>query len=194
MDIKKYRVVCTKPEMSDDIYIDIAPDSGVIHDQIFFSRLQLNRQTGGQPMHRLYGSIYLEDNNGELSVDFPPIQAKEGTPDYDKKQKEFAALKPRIIECYQNMREAGMESTLFIYDIDQMFEKTAEIVAISETDNSYMRKHFKQLAPQNPQEEKLARQREEFNAVRQRRIASEQKRMTDKIPAWRRFQNEYSGD
>ena len=194
MDIKRYRVVCSKPEMSDDIYIDIAPDGGVIHDQIFFSRLLLNRQTCDQLMHRVYGSIYLEDNNGEISIAFPPIQIKEGSTDYNKRQKEIAALETRILERYRNMRNAGLESTLFIYDIDQMLERTSEITTKSDTNNAYMHKHFEQLAPRNPQEEKIAQQREEFNAIRQRRIASEQKRTIDKIPAWRRFQKEYSGD
>ena len=205
MDIKKYRVVCSQPQMSDEIYIDIAPDNGVIHDQIFFSRLQLHRQEGGQLLNRVCGSIYLQDNNGEILVEFPPIEAKEGSPDYEKQQqKKYDMLEPLIRERYQSMRDSGMESTLFVCGIEQMFEKTLtnlskEAVELQNkaeknAGSVFFRKHSHQIYPQTPQEERILKQKEEFISVRVRRITGEQKRASDIVPAWRRFQKEYSGD
>lgn len=204
MDIKKYRVVCSQPQMSDEIYIDIAPENGVIHDQIFFSRLQLHRQENGQPLHKLCSPIYLQDNNGEILVEFPPIDAQVNTPDYEKQQQKYNTLEPKIIERYRNMRDSGKESTLFIYGIDQMAakqldrsaQKTADVSVGAENnaDNEFIRKHSHQIYPQTPQEERILKQKEEFISVRVRRITGEQKRASDIVPAWRRFQKEYSGD
>ena len=76
MEVKKYKVVCSQPKFSDEIYIDIAPDNGVIHDQIFFSRMLLHRQVNNHPLSRLFGSIYLQEINNDISVEFPKPQAR----------------------------------------------------------------------------------------------------------------------
>lgn len=185
MDIKKYRVVCTRPEMSDDIYIDIAPDSGVIHDQIFSSRQQLHQQSGGQQrLEKLYGSIYLEDNNGEISIDFPPIEAEKGTAAYQKQLEEYELLEPKIVRRYKKMRAAGRDTTLFIHDIGSM---------LLNLDSKEEKSDFP-MVPKNLQEERIAQQKAEFTAIRERRLMSERKRASLVVPAWRRFQKEYSGD
>ena len=107
MTINKYKVVCSQPQFSDHVYIDIAPSQGIIHDQIFFSRIQLHRQISTQPLSRLYGSIYLTDNNGDINVEFPSPQARKNTPDYQSCLKQYANLEQQIIECYKEMLKSG---------------------------------------------------------------------------------------
>lgn len=210
MEVKKYRVVCSQPKFSDEIYIDIAPDSGVIHDQIFFSRIQLHKQISNQPLSRLYGSIYLQDNNGDITVEFPKPQARINTPDYEGVKKRYTELEPQIIERYLKMKEKGRESTLFVYSIDQMFEefesKNDEAEAFAKrrerkmkeveikTSGAYRQKHAAQISPQSFQEEKMLQERRKFAAIRERRIEGEHKRAADTMPAWLRFQKVYSGD
>lgn len=210
MEIKKYRVVCSQPKFSDEIYIDIAPDSGIIHDQIFFSRIQMHKQIDNHPLSRLYGSIYLQDCDGEISVEFPKPQARKNTPDYEGIIKRYTELEPKIVERYKEMRKAGVESTLFVYSIDQMFEtsedKMAEgdaferkrrekMQAIShKAPSDYRLKHAGQLSPSSYQEERILLEKEKFAAIRERRIESEHKRATETMSAWQRFQAQYSGD
>ncbi|MBQ8481686.1 MAG: hypothetical protein IJ532_04050 [Alphaproteobacteria bacterium] len=207
MEVKKYRVVCSQPKFSDEIYIDIAPDSGIIHDQIFFSRIQLHKQIDNQPLSRLYGSIYLQDCNGNISVEFPKPQARKDTPDYEGIMKRYAELEPKIIERYEAMKKFGEESTLFVYGIDRMFEMSEDKIAegdafekkrrakMKEVEvKTYKQKHAEQLLPHNSQEERMLREKENFLAVRERRIEGEKKRAHETTPAWLRFQSQYSGD
>ncbi len=210
MEVKKYRVVCSQPKFSDEIYIDIAPDSGIIHDQIFFSRIQLHKQVDNHPLSRLYGSIYLQDCNGDISVEFPKPQARKNTPDYEGIIKRYTELEPKIIERYEAMKKSGEESTLFVYGIDQMFEMSEDKIsegdaferkrrekmqAISHrTPSEYRQKHAGQLSPSSYQEERILLEKEKFAAIRERRIEGEQKRATETMSAWQRFQSQYSGD
>lgn len=212
MAINKYKVVCSQPRFSDHVYIDIAPSQGIIHDQIFFSRIQLHRQISNQPLSRLYGSIYLTDNNGDINVEFPSPQARKNTPDYLGCLKRYANLEQQIIECYKEMLKSGQESTLHIYGINQMVEisetndsdaaayerkqrdKRRFMAQPNEQPSDYKHKHLEQISPQTPQEEKRIQQMEQFSSIRKRRIATEQKRAADITPAWLRFQKEYSGD
>lgn len=210
MEIKKYRVVCSQPKFSDDIYIDIAPDDGIIHDQIFFSRIMLHKQINNQPLSRLYGSIYLNDNNGEIEVEFPKLKVRKNAPDYEAAQKRMAGLGVKIIERYRKMKDEGQESTLYVYGIDQMFEmsesKNAEADAFErkrrakmrkveiKTASEYRKKHAEQLFPHSFQEERIQMEKEKFNASRERRIEGERKRASESMPAWMRFQKVYSGD
>ena len=210
MEIKKYRVVCSQPKFSDEVYIDIAPVDGTIHDQIFFSRIQLHKQLSTQPLSRMYGSIYLNDNNGEIEVEFPKLQVRKNAPDYETAQKRVADLEVKIIERYQKMKDEGQESTLFLYSIDQMFEtsetRNAEAEAFenkrrkkmkdieARTSSTYKQKHAEQLSPNSFQEERMLKEKEKFAAIRERRLEGEQKRAADVIPAWLRFQKVYSGD
>lgn len=212
MEIKKYKVVCSQPQFSDDIYIDIAPSHGIIHDQILFSRIQLHRQTDSQPLARLFGSIYLEDDNGSIKVEFPKPQSRKDSPLYNAVMKQYIYLEPQIIETYRKMRQAGEESTLFIYGVNQMFEtssarnaeaeaferrrerKMREIAEKTAPASSYKQKHAAQIYPQTPQEEERQKREQQFSAARDRRIAGEQKRAQEPLAAWQRFQKEYSGD
>lgn len=210
MELKKYKVVCSQPKFSDEIYIDIAPDSGVIHDQIFFSRIQLHKQIDNKPLSRLYGSIYLQDCNGEITVSFPTPQARKNTPDYEGIKRRYAQLEQKIIERYKNMRQDGRETTLFLYSVNQMFEMSEDKIAEGDaferrrrekmksvsvkTSPDYLQKHAEQLSPQSYQEERMIQEKAKFVAIRERRIKGEQKRASETIPAWLRFQNQYSGD
>lgn len=215
MEIKKYRVVCSQPKFSDEIYIDIAPERGTIHDQIFFSRIMLHRQTDRQPLTHLYGSIYLQDNNGEVSVEFPKPQARIDSPEYFGIKKRYADLKPKIVKRYRDMVADGQESTLTVCSIDQMFELSAEknaeadafekkrrakmrkIAAETIPPATYKQKHAAQIMPQQPQtlqEEHRLQQAREFAAVCERRVVGEQKRAQEPLAAWQRFQKQYSGD
>ncbi len=215
MEVKKYKVVCSQPKFSDEIYIDIAPDNGVIHDQIFFSRSLLHRQVNNHPLSRLFGSIYLQEINNDISVEFPKPEARKDSLEYLGILKQQRKLEPQIIERYRKMRQAGQESTLFVYSVSQMFElskeknaeadaferkRRAKMKLIEETSGKqtdYKHKHLTQLAPQeaqSPQEEQRIKQKERFVAARNRRIAAEQKRATQPLAAWQRFQKEYSGD
>ena len=108
-----------------------------------------------------------------------------------------------------------MESTLFVYGVNEMFEMSAEKNAEAEAferrrrekmrkieeqtakTESYKQKHNTQLSPQGPQtpqEEQRLKRARQFAAIRERRIAGEQKRAADVIPAWLKFQKVYSGD
>ena len=163
MEVKKYRVVCSQPKFSDEIYIDIAPDSGIIHDQIFFSRIQLHKQFDNQPLSRLYGSIYLQDCDGNISVEFPKPQARKDTPDYEGIMKRYNELEPKIVERYEAMKKSGEETTLFVYSVDQMFEMSEDRIAegdaferkrrekmqavIGKAPSEYRQKHAEQLSP-----------------------------------------------
>ena len=210
MEVKKYRVVCSQPKFSDEIYIDIAPVEGTIHDQIFFSRIQLHKQVNAQPLSHLYGSIYLQDCDGDITVDFPKPKARIGTPDYEGTKKKYDELEPQIVKRYQKMKENGLESTLFVYSVDQMFEtsesRNAEAEAFEnkrrkkmqeievKTSATYKQKHAEQLSPSSFQEERMLQEQRKFAAIRERRIEGEHKRAVDVVPAWLRFQKVYSGD
>lgn len=212
MEIKKYKVVCSQPKFSDEIYIDIAPDKGIIHDQIYFSRIQLHREISQQPLSRLYGSIYLQDDNGEVSVEFPKPQARKNSPEYDGIIRQYSKLEPKIIARYRQMRENDNESTLPVCSVNQMFElsesKNAEADAFERRRRAkmqfieeqtgkttdYKQKHVTQITPQTPQEEQRMRQAEKFAAARERRVVVEQKRAQEPLAAWQRFQKQYSGD
>lgn len=210
MEVKEYRVVCSQPKFSDEIYIDIAPVEGTIHDQIFFSRMQLHKQVDNKPLSRLYGSIYIRDCEGSVTVEFPKPQARIGTPDYEGIKKSYKALEPKIIKRYEQMKKEGHQSTLFVYGIDAMFEtsksRNDEAAAFErkrqrkmeevkvKTSGSYKQKHAEQLCPKSAQEERILQEKEKFTAIQERRIEGEHKRAMESIPAWLRFQKVYSGD
>lgn len=210
MEVKKYRVVCSQPKFSDEIYIDIAPVNGTIHDQIFFSRIMLHKQVDSQPLSRMYGSIYLNDNDGVVNVIFPEPQARKNMPDYKGIKSRYSELEPEIIDRYRKMVAAGQETTLFLYSIDQMFEESesvnAEAAAFEnkrrkkmqdiemKTSGTYKQKHIEQVYPHSCQEERILQEKAKFAAIRERRMEAEHKRASETIPAWLRFQKVYSGD
>ena len=187
---KTYKVVCTKPELSDELYIDIAPTEGIIHDQIYFSRIQLHKQQDSSPLTRIGGQIYLHDNDGNVTIEFP--RAKEdlsSLPDDPL----YAKLEEKIMRRYQQMRTACMDCTLFVYSMDEMFDAMENRQRLPQ-DHAYKEKHQQQLCPQTPQEERHIEQAREFAAVQEHRIIAELKRAEETVPAWLRFQKEYSGD
>lgn len=212
MEIKKNKVVCSQPKFSDDIYIDIAPSDGIIHDQIFFSRIMLHRQISNQPLSRLYGSIYLQDDNGDVSVEFPKPQAPKDSPMYKGIINQYSFLEAQIIESYRKMRQSDSESTLKVCSVNQMFElserKNAEADAFERRrrekmrmieektakTESYKQKHAEQIYPQTPQEEQRIKQEQQFASARLLRTVVEQKRAAQPLAAWQRFQKNYSGD
>ncbi len=212
MSIKTYKVVCSESQFSGVQYIDIAPSNGIIHDQIYYSRIQLHRQKETYPLTRLFGSVYLHDNDGVVSVEFPKPQARKGSPDYEGMMRERDKMEPKIIKQYQDMINAGEESTLFVYSIDQMFDESESLIAeaeaferkrrekmqkIAEKTGGYKQKHSEQTDikyPQSFQEEQRMQRANEFATAQKRRVAVEQKRATQPLAAWQRFQKDYSGD
>ena len=176
---KKYKVVCTKSQFSGEQYIDIAPAEGVIHDQILYSRVQLHKQTETYLLSKVMSSIYLSDDNGDISVEFPKSQTAENTPEYKKEQRLKDLLEPQIIRQYKDMRAAGNNSTLQICDINEMYAldeyediayapyddfDDVSLQAMEKSANLRERlKHTETPTPQSPQEEQAQITRERKN-------------------------------
>ena len=106
MEKKEYRVICWQPSsssLSDEIFADIVPADGVIHNMIFYSRLQIFR--GNQPnlmIRDIAKSIYLNViNEGEPKIVF----AQETAVSQER-------LRTIILQTYKKMKEAGQNSTL----------------------------------------------------------------------------------
>lgn len=182
MEIKKYKVVCSQPLFSEEIYIDIAPYDNVTHEQIFFSRQTIHKQTSTKLLQHLYGSIYLTDKDGEISIEFPKPQAEKGTLEYISEEKQYNALTPKIISRYKQMRSLGQDCTLFIQNITTIYSMP--------TNTGDERRN----SPQTPQEERLNQLREQFTRARNTAKLTENKRASETIPPWLRFQRDYTGD
>lgn len=198
MAVKQYKVVCSRPRFSGKMFIDIAPADGIIHDQILFSRSVLNKQTDPQPVDNLYGSIYLRDNGSEVTVEFPPVHIRKNTPDYEGTVNRYRKLEPEIIKRYKQMRAEGRESTIHIYGISEMcamseddeYSEMAGGIVTKETSTvpaSYAQKH---LSPKSPQEERQQQFKEQVSAKKRPAYSP----VDDTVPAWLRFQRQYSGD
>ena len=195
---KEYKVVCSKTKAGDIMYIDIAPSSGNVHDQIFFSRIQIHKNISNQPIHRVYGSIYIQDNDGVINILFPKEMPSEQIETQKKYNINEIHLSAKIMQQYKKMRAAGKESTLFVYDIDSMFENNISAEEAKKADSTggylYKNKHKAKLEPQTLQEEELANAQMKNIRAQERRVAVEQKRATESMPSWLKFQKEYSGD
>ena len=209
---KEYKVVCSKTRFNDEAsYIDIAPSKGIIHDQIFFSRILLHRSISSQPLDRLFGSIYLQDNNGDINILFPQEANKNKIIENQGILRQYSAIKEKIIQRYQKMIFSGKESTLqYICGINEMFDsdnaRNSEAEAYEkrcrkkreqiteETNNYYKNKHLEQIYPKSFQEEQHIYKQQELKRTQIRRICCEQKRAQETIPSWLKFQKEYSGD
>lgn len=196
MKKKEYRVICWQPSSSslnDEIYADIVPAEGVIHDMIFYSRLQIFR--GNQPnlmIRDVAKSIYLN----VINEDEPEIVFAQET------EVSHERLRQIILQTYKKMKEAGKNSTLpyvlsapetEIY-ADQIKEQQQEKNKqqqkllgreIKETDEEifmrrerekrgiFARKHQSHLNyPQTPQEEQMMQNQENFiQSCKRRKIA-----------------------
>ena len=218
---KEYRVVCSKPKFGSNIIVDIAPSQGVTHDQIFFSRRWFYKQQTGQDLVKYNYSIMLkETDTGEPMVQFPTelnLPAKSEM--HRTMQCDFNKLEPEIIKAYRQMRADGLESTLYVYSVAEISaleetmrspeeeafdrkqrEKRARFAAQT-APQSYREKHLpphssanEPTYPQNLQQEENMRVIAEFKQAQQHHIAAEQHLAQQTMPAWLRFQKEYSGD
>ena len=212
MSIKTYKVVCSESQFSGEQFVDIAPDGDVIHSQIFYSRMQIYQQTNTYALTRTLDAIYLKDNNGEISVEFPKVQAPEDSPEYAEMLHLQKIWKPKIVQQYQEMKQAGKETTLLISDINQLME-FSEANYMDEYMDAYMLppvpcEKLQQVAekvhrnksaqdcqvPQSPQEERRVQRQQELARAKHYREAGKQKRAQQPLAAWQRFQERYFGD
>lgn len=193
---EEYRVVCSKPQFSNEIFIDIAPCQGTTHDQIFFSRQKIYRLTDNRQLERLFGSIYLQDIDGKIKIDFP-TDVKNNT---DYLQQHYDELHLQIINCYRQMKDSLQNSTLHIYDSTQI---NAQLTHKSKfINNPYIQKHCSKCPinyPQNLQQEQLYKEREAFNAVSYRRKIAQNNRalldsIQDPIERMKAKMQQYDGD
>jgi hypothetical protein len=218
MEIKEYRVVCSRPKFGGKIIVDIAPSHGVIHDQIFFSRQWLYKKQTGQDLVKYNYSIMLRDNGaGEPYIQFPAeLNSSVQTEAARIRQRDYDELAPEILKAYQEMRAGGLESTLYVYSgaeqsVLEEQNKTPEEEAFDRKQRakrarftepvSYREKHDsthiqkeEKMYPQNLQQEENMRMRNEFKHACQQRILAEQYRACQTMSAWQRFQKDYSGD
>jgi hypothetical protein len=169
MEAKKYRVMCWQPSTSDfedEIYADIAPENGVAHNMMFYSRLRLYR--GNDPTKNICNianSIYLSViDNQEPDISFP-----QATPDMQKR------LLPIILDTFNKMRAEGKETTLTTilsaWETEKMAEEFLPASAKKDADAFERRERQKRsmfaakhlpLHPQTLQEEQILREEEEF--------------------------------
>jgi len=211
--MKKYRVVCSKPQFANNIYVDIAPENGTTHEQIFFSREQLHKRSGGEKLELITGSVYLQDNNGLINIDFPsPNVPKKRYLEYNAVMRLYESLKKEIITAYETMIKSGYEQTLDVYSPNMMMaiknEQDEQINAYNKRRQQqigYAEKHIHKINsqasnfPQNLQQENNLWQMTEFSLSCKRRVASTQNRarqdaQTDPILRMKIKQMQYSGD
>ncbi len=184
--MEKYRVVCSKPRFSDNIYVDIAPENGTTHEQIFFSREQLHKKISSEQLDLMVGSIYLQDDRGNINIDLPPPNvSKKRYLEYEAVMRLHDKLRKEIIMAYQTMRKAGKDTTLEVYSANMMMAiRNAEDEAVDEYNKrrqktiSYVEKHKGKIVanqsdyPQNPQQEYNQQQTANFLKLKQRRMIS----------------------
>ncbi len=218
---KEYRVVCSKPKFSSNIIVDIAPSQGVTHDQIFFSRNWFHKQQTGENLVKYNYSIMLkETDTGEPVVQFPADLSQPTKSEmHHTMQRDFEKLEPEILKTYQQMRADGLESTLYVYSVAEMSaleetmlsseeeafdrkqrEKRARLEAQT-APQSYREKHLSSHSslnesayPQNLQQEENMRIIAEFKQIQQHHQLAEYHLAQQTMPAWLRFQKNYSGD
>lgn len=111
----KYRIICSKERFSDHPIIDIAPENGVTHDMMFYSRLQLYRTTSAGILED-YGtrSIYMTVIDGqEPEIDFSYADpGKKKVLEHQAYVKMCDKLRPLILKTYEEMIATGRGSTL----------------------------------------------------------------------------------
>lgn len=211
--MEKYRVVCSKPRFSDNIYVDIAPENGTTHEQIFFSREQLHKKISSEQLDLMAGSIYLQDDRGNINIDLPlPNVSKKRYLEYEAVMRLHDKLRKEIIMAYQTMRKAGKDTTLEVYSANMMMAiRNAEDEAVDEYNKrrqrtiSYIEKHKGKIVanqsdyPQNPQQEYNQQQTANFLKLKQRRTVSINHRASqdseiNPIMRMKIKQLQYSGD
>ncbi len=211
MEKKNYKVVCSKLRFGNEVFVDIAPQGGVIHDQIFFSRAQLCKAYSNQPLERLANSIYLQawEEDGQierLKIDFPQvISEKLDKYEHERMLQLYAELEPQITAAYYEMRAGGRESTLFVYGVAEMnaLQEAERRQNGSDADGDAFERRekrrraqfaVKHTSPQTPQEEKLLKMAAAYVSECERRMCGEEKRAQETLPAWLRHQRQYDGD
>lgn len=211
MEKKNYKVVCSKLRFGQEIFVDIAPHNGVIHDQIFFSRAQLCKAYSDLPLERLTNSIYMQaweedGKTAQLKIDFPQIiNEKQDKYEYERMLQLYAELEPQIAAAYYEMRAGGRESTLFVYGVAEMnaLQEAERRQNGSDPDaDAFERREkrrqsqfaVKHAAPQTPQEEKLQKMAAAYVGECERRICGEEKRAQETEPTWLKHQRQYDGD
>ena len=112
---KKYRILCNKERFTDNVFVDIAPENGVTHDMMFYSRLQLYRMTSSQILEDCgTRSIYMTVTDGqEPEIDFSYSDPGVKKPlEHQSYMKMCDRLRPMILKTYEKMIAAGRQSTL----------------------------------------------------------------------------------
>ncbi|MBR1756565.1 MAG: hypothetical protein IJ738_03235 [Alphaproteobacteria bacterium] len=206
MEAKKYRVMCWQPAnfgFQDPFFVDIAPENGVIHNMMFYSRLKLYR--GNDPtknIRNIANSIYL----AAIDDQEPDISFPQATPDMQKR------LLPIILDTFNKMRAEGKETTLTTilsaWETEKMAEEFLPASAKKDADAFERRERQKRsmfaakhlpLHPQTPQEEQILQQKEEFiSSARHHQTALERRAFQDAelnpIERMKAKMRQYDGD
>lgn len=204
MEAKKYRVICWQPSTSridDEIFVDIAPENGVIHNMMFYSRLKLYR--GNDPKKNIIDrakSVYLcvKDEKKEPEIVFEQMT-----------DVSHERLIPLIIDAYKKMREDGRESTLSnilsAWETERMAEEFNSLSAKKDAEAYEKREKARRMRfaekhnPQTPQEERRYQNEEEFSAaIMRRQIAMQNQAQRDAaqdpISRMKEKMRQYEGD
>ena len=149
--------------IEDEVFIDIAPENGVIHQMMFYSRLKLLREENPKKtIINRAGSVHLSVNEktDELNIEF-----KQHTDIPQEK------LIPLIVSAYKQMRSQGMESTLPAIISNCDAEKMAEeficesakkdIETFEKKERERRLRFAQKHSAQTPQEERLQQNIEE---------------------------------
>ncbi len=203
MNVKKYRVLCWQPSDSrieDEVFVDIAPEDGVIHNMIFYSRMKLFRVSyPDKKIVNRAGSVFLsvvDDNEPEIVFE----QATDISKD---------RLIPLILKTFKKMKEQNTESTLGFTISAWEAEKMAEeflsqdykddVERFTEKErrhrSAFVEKHY----PQSIQEEQILNKENDFAQVFARReIAMSEQAARDAIQnpieRMKEKMQRYSGD
>lgn len=202
MDVKKYRVICWQPQgaRDDKVYVDIAPEDGVIHDMMFYSRLRLYRATNPNKMiNDVAKSVYLSVAPGK-------------EPEIEFSQRPYLpedVLKQVILQTYRDMKESGRESTLAnIMSAYQTEAYKDEVHGVSADERDFMRRQAKKRAliekkteyyAQTPQQQREKEESQSFKRVMERRkmtmnYREQQDKEMDPIERMRQRMQRFSGD
>ena len=164
-------------------------------------------------MELVTGSIYLQDDDGHVNIDFPsPDVPKKRYLEYATVMRLYERLRKEIITAYEAMIKAGQTQTLSVYSPNMMMAIKNEQDKQNNDYNerrrrqiSYAEKHILKLnlenanTPQNLQQENNQRQITEFILSCERRAASTKNRarqdaQSDPILRMKIKQMQYSGD
>lgn len=203
MELKKYRVLCWQPadaRIEDPVFIDIAPENGVIHNMMFYSRLKLYRGTNpNKNIKNIAGSIYLSVS-GEKE---PEVTFTQSSPDMQRR------LLPQILNTYKKMHEAGKETTInsmiSVWEAEMMSDEfmSSDAKAEAKAFEHRTQKRRNLFSLKHPvktfQEERIQEEKIEFiSSLNRRRSAMEHRASQDSeinpIERMRQRMRQYDGD